>query len=37
MDDRGCLAQPLKGIACWRSLLADHAAMRAVAGRGRNA
>jgi hypothetical protein len=37
MDDRGCLAQPLKGIARWRWLSADRAALRAVAGRGRNA
>jgi len=29
MDDRGRLAQPLKGTARWRSRLADHAAARA--------
>src|SRR5215813_13593977 len=29
MDDRGRLAQPLKGTARWRSRLADYAAMRA--------
>src|SRR5215831_11741800 len=29
MDDRGRLAQPLKGTARWRSRLADHTAARA--------
>ena len=29
MDDRGRLAQPLKGTARWRLRLADHAAARA--------
>src|SRR5262249_47920391 len=29
MDDRGGLAQPLKGTARWRSRLSDHAAVRA--------
>ena len=34
MDDRGRLAQPLKGIARWRWLSADRAALRAVRGAG---
>ena len=34
MDDRGRLAQPLKGIVRWRRLAADRAALRAVRGAG---